>query len=191
MKMSESDTALATKMLKSAAINNTTMDKDFLARELNPRGGGWDIGTNSGHAVDYEFLQKIIQITGPDSNESSNTASKEVVDISLDPRFAHALSMIQNQDKPLMPPAGYEPPEKTGNGNQIDDASSPVDSVQKILEGNESDEELINKLADSLGVKFKMNSSSSTLAVLLSFLHTRGESYDLKSLIARISDRNK
>src|SRR5450830_38589 len=60
MKMSESDSKIASQILQSDAATRTPFDHAFIARLLSPRGGGWTSDSNRGHAVD--LLTQLIRL---------------------------------------------------------------------------------------------------------------------------------
>jgi hypothetical protein len=115
MRMNAQDTESAKRILTSQAINNTTLDKDFLAFALNPRAIGWSDSTNRPHhAVDYAFLEKMISVfssSGAAAQSSAPTAQENMASQALPaPPFDHVLALINRQDEPLLPPSGWKDP---------------------------------------------------------------------------------
>lgn len=88
-KFNTHDTELAKRMLTSQAINETDMDKGFLAYMLNPQ-------RNQGHAVSFESLEKFISALSPSGGKTSDTSAAQPLSQPADRGFAQALNRIDH-----------------------------------------------------------------------------------------------
>jgi hypothetical protein len=110
-RMSAGDTALAQRMLASRAARDTRLDHAFLAWLLDPRGGGWSSDGESGHAVSFSMLEKLLAgLAGVAADERAGDAA------ALESDYRYALQRIARQDDPAsyaMAPAGGDPGMRT------------------------------------------------------------------------------
>lgn len=181
MKMSESDSKIASRILQSDAAVQTPIDHAFIAYISSPRGGGWVNDFNRGHAVDFEFLEKFINASGG-STGATVEETKKVDPSVLDPLYKNALYRIDTQDVPLLPPDGWVDPQAekeekseksdTDTGVQIESLSSAqrkyVDGFLEMLGHRQKNVTLSSanekKLNDLLNLQKKDISSSALLA---------------------------
>ncbi|HEY4317164.1 MAG TPA: hypothetical protein VGN04_06150 [Herbaspirillum sp.] len=168
-KMTDQDTKLAKQMLTSQAINSTTMDHGFLAYELNPRGGGWTNSSNTGHATDFAFLQKIISVTSPSArNVSTDSATLDAsaTSLSLATPYGNALDRINNQDKPLSPPADWVATEaKNSTPEQTVDADDLEKKISALFSNGFIDADLLKSAMALLDAHIKISQDNQPKSV--------------------------
>jgi hypothetical protein len=161
MQMTPSDTELAKQMLTSEDINNTTLDQGFLAYELNPRAIGWTNDTNRGHAADYGFLQKLISATSSTGGDPGKQSA------SISAPFANALARINNQDKPLLPPAGWNVPQTATDATS--DATNVKQALDKFSKITNPSEDQFNTITALFSVQTKHSEVDNNKRGSLSF----------------------
>lgn len=89
-KFNAHDAELAKRMLTSQAINDTDIDRGFLAYTLNPQ-------KSHGHAVSFESLEKFISVLSPSGGKPSPADGKASQPVQpTDPGLAQALYRIDN-----------------------------------------------------------------------------------------------
>lgn len=96
--MSSEDMALARRMLASRAAHDTQLDHAFLAWLLSPRGGGWRSEEDSGHAVGFSALEKLLAgLAGVGIGERAGDEA------SLESDYRYTLYRISLQDMQELP----------------------------------------------------------------------------------------
>ncbi|WP_050469454.1 hypothetical protein [Herbaspirillum chlorophenolicum] len=92
-RMSGDDMVLAQRILASQAARETKLDHSFIAWLLSPRGGGWRSGEDSGHAVGFSALEKLLAgLAGVSIGERAGDEA------SLEADYRYALYRISLQD---------------------------------------------------------------------------------------------
>ncbi|AON53125.1 hypothetical protein [Herbaspirillum seropedicae] len=104
-RMTEDDTTVATRILKSQSAATTSIDHGFIAYITNPRGIGWTNESNRGHATSLSFLEKLI-------NAGAAEPLAEVAPDSIELNYKNSLSSIERQDEPDLPPEGWTEPKQ-------------------------------------------------------------------------------
>lgn len=98
VRMSSEDMALARRMLASRAAHDTQLDHAFLAWLLSPRGGGWRSEEDSGHAVGFSALEKLLAgLAGVGIGERAGDEA------SLESDYRYTLYRISLQDMQELP----------------------------------------------------------------------------------------
>lgn len=113
-RMPNSDTKTATRILQSKEASQTSIDHGFIAFILNPRGHGWVNENNSGHAVDFGFLEKLIKETSP-YQEVKADSKPAAGQSSIEPLYKNSLYWLNHQNIPDLPPEGWKSPDNVSN----------------------------------------------------------------------------
>lgn len=169
-KMNKPDTEIATNILNSRSAANTSLDHGFIAYVLNPRGAGWVNSNNSGHSVDYSFLQKLIDASG-------GGAGSKIDEKNIEQIYGNSLDWIKRQDQPDYPPKEQQVGSETGireNSSFEDTESNFAEKLLKLLKTHVQDFRADDQDSDILGGLMRGRVPQVTPAsLLLKFLQAR------------------